>query len=261
VESARMCARYAGKAVIIDLSADFRFRDTGVFEKTYKAVHPEPGLAKQAVYGLTEWHREKIKKSDLIGNPGCYPTATLLPILPLLKEGVIGGRIIVNAISGISGAGKKIQLNYLFCERTENAGAYSPGTTHRHLPEIEQEVQSLDPAASVLFTPHLAPMKRGMTVSTVASLSKELSAADVTDIYTKYYGSSPFIRLVTTIPQSGDVWGSNRCDIGFHQEKGVLMLFSAIDNLVKGASGAAVQNMNVRFGLDEKLGLPLNGML
>jgi N-acetyl-gamma-glutamyl-phosphate reductase len=232
VESSKVCARFMGSAVVIDLSADFRFSDPLDFEKVYKARHPVPDLVKQSVYGLTEWHREKIKKSDLIANPGCYPTATLLPLLPLLAEKIGSGRAIVNAISGISGAGKKLQQQYLYCERTENAGAYSPGTTHRHQPEIEKEMRAVDKASSLLFTPHLAPVKRGMTVSTVIQLARETNEFEIEEIYGKYYGSCPFVRIVKGIPQSRDVWGANRCDIGFHIEEG---------------------------GLDEKAGLRLNG--
>jgi N-acetyl-gamma-glutamyl-phosphate reductase len=131
VESAKMCARFLDASVVIDLSADFRFDDPLEFERVYGATHPEPELVKQSVYGLVEWHRKEIANSDLIANPGCYPTATLLPMLPLLAEGIVKGRAIVNAISGISGAGKKLQPMYLYSDRTENAGAYSPGTVHR----------------------------------------------------------------------------------------------------------------------------------
>jgi N-acetyl-gamma-glutamyl-phosphate reductase len=259
VESSKMCAKFMGSAVVIDLSADFRFSDPLLFERVYGAHHPEPELAKQSVYGLVEWHRDKIAKSDLIANPGCYPTATLLPVLPFLREGLGKGRAIVNAISGISGAGKKLQAMYLYCDRTENAGAYSPGTTHRHQPEIEQEMKAIDAASSLLFTPHLAPVKRGMTVTTVLPLARETDDFEIEKIFRKYYENCPFVRIVKGIPQSRDVWGSNRCDIGFHLEDGALMLFSAIDNLIKGASGQAVQNMNVRFGLDERAGLRVNG--
>ncbi len=259
VESAKMCARFLDAGVVIDLSADFRFDDPADFEKVYGAAHPEPELVKQSVYGLVEWNRDEVKKSDLIANPGCYPTATLLPILPLLKEGIAKGRAIVNAISGISGAGKKLQPMYLYSDRTENMGAYGPGTAHRHQPEIEKEMKKADAFSSLLFTPHLAPVKRGMAVSTVIPLSRNTSVDEVDGIYRKYYGESPFVRIVKGIPQTRDVWGSNRCDIGFRLEEGVIMLFSAIDNLIKGASGQAVQNMNVRFGLDETAGLRLNG--
>jgi N-acetyl-gamma-glutamyl-phosphate reductase len=259
VESAKMCARFADSCVVIDLSADFRFRDARVFERVYGAHHPEPGLLARSIYGLTEWNREGIATSDIIANPGCYPTATLLPLLPLLAEKLGGGRAVVNAISGISGAGRKVQAQYLFCERTENAGAYSPGTTHRHMPEIEAGMKEADGSASLLFTPHLAPVKRGMTVTTVLPLARKTSEAEIGAIFANRYGESPFVRIVPGIPQSRDVWGSNRCDIGFRLEDGAVMLFSAIDNLIKGASGQAVQNMNVRFGFDEKAGLRLNG--
>jgi N-acetyl-gamma-glutamyl-phosphate reductase len=265
LKSAEICAPFIGRSVVIDLSADFRFRDHAVFARTYGAPHPKPDLLDRAVYGLCEWHRDAIKTADLIAQPGCYPTATLLPLLPLAKEGMVEGTVIVNAISGISGAGKKERLDLLYCERTENAGAYNPGRTHRHAPEIEKELKAAAPSLELLFTPHLSPIKRGMAVTTVAVLSKDppdSGQGSVEAILSKYYGTSPFISLTgRRIPQTREVWGSNRCDIGWQREGNHLMLFSAIDNLVKGASGNAVQCMNIRFGLDETAGLRTWGEL
>jgi N-acetyl-gamma-glutamyl-phosphate reductase len=265
VKSAEICSRFMGSSVLIDLSADFRFRDAALFAKVYGAAHPAPELLPKAVYGLAEWRREEIKKTDLIAQPGCYPTATLLPLLPLAREGILKGMVIANAISGISGAGRKERLDLLYCERTENTGAYNPGTSHRHAPEIRQELVSASPALDLLFTPHLAPLKRGMTVTTVAELSKdvpETGERSIEGIFRKYYGTEPFITLTGgRIPQSRDVWGSNRCDIGWRREGGRIMLFSALDNLVKGAAGNAVQCMNIRFGLDERAGLRSTGEL
>jgi N-acetyl-gamma-glutamyl-phosphate reductase len=175
------------------------------------------------------------------------------------------GTVIANAISGISGAGKKERMDLLYCERTENAGAYNPGTSHRHAPEIWQELSSASPSLELLFTPHLAPLKRGMTVTTVAELTRDIPESGkegIEGVFAKYYGNEPFISLTgARIPQSRDVWGSNRCDIGWRREKGRIMLFSALDNLVKGASGNAVQCMNIRFGLDERAGLRSCGEL
>jgi len=254
LESARICSPFLGATVVIDLSADFRIKDGESFQRAYGSPPPRPDLLAAAVYGLAEWYREEISKADLIANPGCYPTAVLLPLLPLLKEGVIGGEIITSAISGISGAGRKAKVDYLFCERSENAGAYAPGKSHRHVAEMEAELQNIDRDASLIFTPHLAPLKRGMTVTTVAKLLN--GERDILTIYEKYYSESPFIKLITgRIPETRDVWGTNRCDIAFKVEGDKLLLFSVIDNLVKGAAGQAVQNMNIRFGFAEQSGL------
>ena len=265
VKSAEVCAPFLGRSVVIDLSADFRFADAEVFAAVYGHAHPRPELLKQAVYGLTEWHTERIRKADIIANPGCYPTATLLPLLPLARAGLVDGLVIVSAISGISGAGKKERIDLLYSERTENAGAYNPGRSHRHAPEIEGELRAVRDSLSLLFTPHLAPLKRGMCVTTVARLAKDTPADgpdSVAAILSEAYEGRPFIRLTgPRVPQTRDVWGSNRCDIGWQREGDHLLLFSAIDNLVKGASGQAVQNMNLRFGIDEAAGLPRHGEL
>jgi len=254
LESARICSPFLGSTVVIDLSADFRIKNRESFQRAYGVPQPRPDFLAGAVYGLAEWYREEISKADLIANPGCYPTAVLLPLLPLLKDGVIGGNIITSAISGISGAGRKAKVDYLFCERSENTGAYAPGKSHRHVAEMEAELQNIDRDASLIFTPHLAPIKRGMTVTTVAELLNV--ERDILDIYERYYSNSPFIKIITgRIPETRDVWGTNRCDIAFKVEGDKLLLFSVIDNLVKGAAGQAVQNMNIRFGLAEQSGL------
>lgn len=261
--SAKACAPFFGASVVIDLSADFRLRDPAVFQAAYGVDPARADLLPRSVYGLTEWYRAKIRTSDIIANPGCYPTATLLPLLPFARAGFLKGTVIVNAISGISGAGRKEKAEYLFVERSENANAYNPGTSHRHAPEIAQELAVADKALSLLFTPHMAPLRRGMAVTTVVELSREPAASgpqSVEGILRAAYGSCPFVSLAAgRIPQTRDVWGSNRCDIGWRVEGRHLMLFSAIDNLVKGASGQAVQNMNVRFGLPETAGLRTGG--
>jgi N-acetyl-gamma-glutamyl-phosphate reductase len=265
LKSAEICLPFMGRSVVIDLSADFRFKDPEAFARAYGAPPPEPRLLGKAVYGLAEWHREEIVKTDLIAQPGCYPTAVLLPLLPLAKAGVLAGTAVANAISGISGAGKKERADLLFSERTENIGAYNPGRSHRHEPEMEQELLQADPSLGLLFTPHLAPLKRGMVATTVVALKPgvpETGAGSVGDIMEKRYGREPFIALTgKRAPQSRDVWGSNRCDIGWQREGDHLLLFSAIDNLVKGASGNAVQCMNIRFGLPEDAGLQAYGEL
>ncbi len=261
LESARFCEPFFGRAVVIDLSADFRLRDPRVFARAYGEEPPRPDLLERAVYGLVEWHREAIRRADIIANPGCYPTATLLPLLPLVRERLVGGTVVTNALSGISGAGRKAQTNYLFCERTENMGAYNPGRSHRHVAEMEAELQETAARAggaevALLFTPHLVPLKRGMVATTVAELARPVSAEEIGAIYARAYGADPFVTLAPErLPQSASVWNTNRCEISWRVEGGRVMLFSAIDNLMKGASGQAVQNMNVRFRLPETAGL------
>ena len=262
LKSAEICAPFVGSSVVIDLSADFRLKDPAVFARAYGAAMPRPDLSGRSVYGLAEWHTEGIRKADIIAVPGCYPTATLLPLLPLVRAGLIRGTVVANAISGISGAGRKEKTDLLFVERSENANAYSPGTSHRHAHEISQELTAAGDGLSLLFTPHMAPLRRGMAVTTVAELSRPASAEDIGEAYRAAYGGRPFISLaVDRVPQTRDVRGSNRCDIGWRVEGSHLMLFSVIDNLVKGASGQAVQDMNLRFGIDECAGLPLGGEL
>ncbi|MBN1646531.1 MAG: N-acetyl-gamma-glutamyl-phosphate reductase [Spirochaetales bacterium] len=259
--SAETCAEFIGKTVIIDLSADFRLEDPADFRTAYGCDPPKPQYQKQAVYGLPELYRDQIKKYDLIANPGCYPTASLLPLVPFLKHSQ--GKIIINALSGISGAGKKLTENLMFCERTENAGAYLPGKEHRHAAEICKEIRkAAGTDRPTLFTPHLIPAKRGMTATINIELKKSMQQEEAGEILTGFYGSSPFIRVRSSgIPQSADTRGSNRCDIGFRVFDRELMLFSSIDNLLKGASGMAVQNMNIRFGYDETAGLPVHNQL
>lgn len=265
--SAKVCGPFFGGSVVVDLSADFRIRDAEVFTRAYGAPPPKPELLPKSVYGLCEWYEEEIRKADIIANPGCYPTATLLPLLPLVQAQLLTGPIIVNALSGISGAGKKAKENLLFCERTENTGAYSPGKTHRHTSEIQQEIDVPRGSAAgekhtIFFTPHLVPLKRGMAVTSAVELKKDVPREEIFALFKTCYDNRPFVKVYESgIPQSRSVWGSNRCDIGFHCEEGRLFLFSAIDNLVKGASGQAVQNMNIRFGFEETAGLTVSGEL
>ncbi len=257
LKSAEVCAPLLGKTVVIDLSADFRLKDPAAFAKAYGTAMPRPDLSARAVYGLAEWHTEQIRSADIIAVPGCYPTATLLPVLPLARAGMMRGSVIVNAISGISGAGRKEKTDLLYVERSENVNAYSPGTSHRHASEIAQELTAAGKGLSLLFTPHMAPLRRGMAVTTVVELAAPLAAEAVAAAYRAAYAGRAFVSLTAErVPQTRDVWGSNRCDIGWKIEDGHLMLFSVIDNLVKGASGQAVQDMNIRFGFDECAGLP-----
>ncbi|MDR1894370.1 MAG: N-acetyl-gamma-glutamyl-phosphate reductase [Spirochaetales bacterium] len=260
--SAGACGPFFGASVVIDLSADFRLKDPGVFQAAYGQKPPRPDLLAGAVFGLAEVYRERIKTAGLIANPGCYPTASLLPLLPVLRALPIRGPVIINALSGISGAGKKVAENYLFGRRAENCGPYSPGRLHRHTVEIEQEASLVRPGTAILFTPHLVPLHRGMAVTTVLETEEPTTAGRVEEILTQAYGGEPFVRVRPgVLPESGDVKFSNRCDIGFHIEGRHLYLFSVIDNLMKGASGQAVQNMNIRFGFPETLGLEQSGAI
>ncbi|HTP59614.1 MAG TPA: N-acetyl-gamma-glutamyl-phosphate reductase, partial [Spirochaetia bacterium] len=212
LKSAEVCAPLLGKTVVIDLSADFRLKDPATFAKAYGMAMPRPDLSPRAVYGLAEWHTAQIRKADIIAVPGCYPTATLLPLLPLAQAGILRGTVIVNAISGISGAGRKEKTDLLYVERSENANAYSPGTSHRHAPEIAQELMGANKALALLFTPHMAPLRRGMAVTTVAELASSTTADQIADLYRKAYAGRAFISLAAErVPQTRDVWGSNRC--------------------------------------------------
>jgi len=254
--SAGVIGPLLGKRPVIDLSADFRFRDALEYEKTY-GPHPHPELLDGAVYGLTEWYRDQIRKADIIACPGCYPTCTLLPLLPLAGE--LEGTIVVNALTGISGAGRKERENLLFNERSENVAAYSPGTTHRHVPEILQELRSAGLDHDLVFTPHLVPMKQGMLVTTVVKSSR-LDAGEIRDAIGSAYRNSPFVGISARgLPETRDVRNTNRCDIAVTDAGEQILLISVIDNLYKGAAGQAVQNMNVRLGFPEAAGLRTHG--
>ncbi len=254
--SASVCAPFFGKAVVIDLSADFRIKDRAVFAQAYGQDPPRPDLLAQAVYGLAEWHTQAIRSADLIANPGCYTTCSLLPLLPLYRAGLVEPRAVINALSGLSGAGKKAELKYLLTERAESVQLYSPGRKHRHTQEIETELGFEAPGVRVLFNPHLVPMKRGMESTIVVELKAGRSLADAEAAWSQAYADRPFARHVgARLPASAEVWGSNRCDWGAVQEGQSLIVSSVLDNLVKGASGQAVQNMNLRFGFAETEGL------
>ncbi|MCL2793395.1 MAG: N-acetyl-gamma-glutamyl-phosphate reductase [Spirochaetaceae bacterium] len=260
--SAEMCDPFFGKSVVIDLSADLRIKNHDLFQKAYNVAPPRPDILKISVYGLSEVYEKEIKKADVIANPGCYPTCILLPIIPLAAKGFLEGVIITSALSGISGAGKKATIGNLYVERTENICAYLPGKTHRHFTEITNEIDNFDKSLDLFFTPHLAPTKRGMHAVSVISLKGNVSEKHIEDTFNEYYGNKKFIFLKgKKLPETRDVWGSNRCDISWQVQDGKILLFSAIDNLIKGASGQAVQNMNLRFNFDEAAGLRLYGEL
>jgi N-acetyl-gamma-glutamyl-phosphate reductase len=248
----------AGKKVV-DLSADFRLHDARVYEKWYQK-HTAPELLPEAVYGLPELHRQQIKQARLVANPGCYPTSVILGLAPLLKAGVIEPEtIIVDSKSGASGAGRAAQTGTLFCEVSEGFKAYKVGE-HRHTPEMEQEISELCmKPVTISFTPHLLPMSRGILSTVYAKLASPVTDEEVSELYQDFYRDEPFVRLCApgTFPATQFVRGSNYCDIGFKADSrtGRVVVLSAIDNLVKGAAGQAVQNMNLMCNLPETTGL------
>ena len=250
------------KTKIIDLSADFRIKDVSVYEKWYGIEHKSPEFINEAVYGLCEINRDKVKGARLVANPGCYTTCSILTAYPLAKEGIIDmSTLIVDAKSGTSGAGRGAKLPNLFCEVNENMKPYGVAT-HRHTPEIEEQLGYASGEKVVInFTPHLVPMNRGILVTEYASLKKEVAYEDIKAIYEKYYAKEQFIRLLPegVCPETKWVEGSNYVDINFKIDPRTnrIILMGAIDNLVKGAAGQAVQNMNLMFGLPENEGLNL----
>ncbi len=250
---------------IVDLSADFRLKDVSVYEKWYGIEHKAPEFIEEAVYGLCEINREDVKKARLIANPGCYTTCSILTAYPLVKERLIDtDTLIIDAKSGTSGAGRGAKLPNLFCEVNENMKAYGVAT-HRHTPEIEEQLGYAAGKEVLLnFTPHLVPMNRGILVTAYAKLipqdkDRMLSWEDIRAVYEKYYGKETFIRLLKKgeCPETKWVEGSNFVDIGFviDERTGRIIMMGALDNLVKGAAGQAVQNMNLLFGLPETEGL------
>ena len=245
--------------VVVDLSADFRLRDIQVYEKWYGS-HLAKALQSHAVYGLSEWYENDIKNSNLIANPGCYPTASLLPLIPLLKNNLIDLNIIIDAKSGISGAGRKESVNLLAAERLENLSAYSIGH-HRHYPEIVQEcmVATTGKQINLTFTPHLIPMVRGMLATIYVRGNDGVTLGDIKKCLSDSYEKSFFVKIINQAEQLATkfVAGTNYCRIGAFAGYGDsnFILVSVIDNLGKGAAGQAVQNANIRFGLDQMVGL------
>jgi N-acetyl-gamma-glutamyl-phosphate reductase len=245
---------------IIDMSADFRLRDPRLYAEWYANEHSAPDLITEAVYGLTEHYRDQIKKARLVACPGCYPTAVLLALLPLAKAKLVAVEdIIIDAKSGVSGAGRTLKQNILFSEAGEGLSPYGIGN-HRHVPEIEQELgAAAGTAVAVNFTPHLAPMSRGELCTCYVRLTGKASAADLRYALTASYADSPFVRVVEegVVPATQHVRGSNFCHIGVFADriKGRAIVISAIDNLVKGSAGQALQNFNLMYGFDETTGL------
>lgn len=247
---------------IIDLSADFRIQDVDIYEHWYGIQHPSPQFISEAVYGLCEINRERVKGARLVANPGCYPTCTTLSVYPLLKEGLIEpNTIIVDAKSGTSGAGRGAKVDNLYCEVNENIKAYGVAV-HRHTPEIEEQLgYAAGESLRINFTPHLVLMNRGILITAYASLKREVSYEEVRAAYDKYYASERFVRVLDpdVCPQTKWVEGSNYVDVNFKIDArtGRVIMMGAMDNLVKGAAGQAVQNMNLMFGLKESEGLEL----
>lgn len=250
------------KVKIIDLSADFRIKDVKVYEEWYKLEHKSPQFIEEAVYGLCEINREDVKKARLVANPGCYTTCSILTCYPLVKEGIIDpNTIIVDAKSGTSGAGRGAKVDNLFCEVNENMKAYGVAT-HRHTPEIEEQLgYACGEKITINFTPHLVPMNRGILATAYASLKKDVTYEEVKAIYDKYYADEKFVRVLEkdVCPQTKWVEGSNYVDVNFKIDPRTnrIIMMGAIDNLVKGAAGQGVQNMNLMFGLKESEGLEL----
>ncbi|MFW6381170.1 MAG: N-acetyl-gamma-glutamyl-phosphate reductase [Bacillota bacterium] len=250
---------------VIDLSGDFRYRDQKVYEEWYQREHNYPELLQEAVYGLPELKRKQIKQAKLVANPGCYPTASLLGLYPLLEEGLLQPEtVIIDAKSGVSGAGKSLKRVTHFVEADENVGAYSP-TGHRHTSEIEGLMAEYTGGfTGIAFTPHLIPIKRGILATIYTKISGSIGGKALIGLYRQFYDDEPFVHLLTgdNLPQTHSVMGTNRCQLSLalDQRSGRLKIMSAIDNLGKGAAGQAVQNLNLMAGFDEELGLTETGI-
>jgi N-acetyl-gamma-glutamyl-phosphate reductase len=254
--SMEFIARIIDAVKVVDLSADFRIRDLAVYREWYQE-HTSPELLPEAVYGLAEVYRDEIRNARLVANPGCYPTSVLLPLIPLLKAGLIEKTdIIVDSKSGVSGAGRGLSLKTHICESGESFSAYKVGRSHRHIPEIEQELsRAAGTDIAIEFTPHLIPISRGMlsTIYVTAAADEDVLKGCLKD----FYGKSPFVRVIDGLPATKDVRGTNRClmTVVKNRSSRRATLVSVIDNLTKGASGQALQCMNLMFGLDEACGL------
>ncbi len=257
-----MSEEVLSKIKVIDLSADYRIKDVATYEEWYGIEHKSPQFIEEAVYGLCEFNRESIKKARLIANPGCYPTCSFLSIYPLAKAGLIDMKsVIVDAKSGTSGAGRGAKVNNLYCEVNESIKAYGVAS-HRHTPEIEEQLSYASGQEAIInFTPHLVPMNRGILVTAYANLTKEVSEEEIRAIYEAAYKDEQFVRVLNKgiCPETRWVEGSNYVDVNFKLDSRTnrVIMMGAMDNLVKGAAGQAVQNMNLMFGLPENTGLQM----
>ncbi len=260
--SSKVTEEVLSRCKIIDLGADFRLQDVDVYEEWYKVSHEGKELLPEAVYGLCEWNRDKVRGARLVANPGCYTTCSIMTLAPLVKEHLIDpDSIIIDAKSGVSGAGRGVALGSLYAEVNESIKAYKVAS-HRHTPEIEEQLSYLNGAPLTLtFTPHLIPMQRGILAVCYAKLAQGVEREDIETAYRKYYGVEPFVRLYGKgeFPETRWVKGSNYLDIGFDIDRrtGRVIAIGAIDNMVKGAAGQAIQNMNLMFGLPESMGLTM----
>ena len=241
---------------VVDLSADYRLSDPGVYEQWYGHVHTDPTRLSTTVYGLPELYMDRIPGADLVANPGCYTSTSILGLAPLLAKGIIEPTgIIIDAKSGVSGAGRTPKLGTLFSECNESITAYGIGT-HRHTPEIEQVLSEVCGASvQVAFNPHLVPMDRGILCTMYPRLKQQKSVEELLAVYREFYAGQPFVRIVDHIPATKHVAHSNFCDISVRMNRDQLVVFSVTDNLIKGASGVAVQNMNLLLGLDQRMGM------
>lgn len=249
----------------VDLGADFRLKDPQAYQEYYAKVHEAPELLKEAVYGIPELYREEIKQALIVANPGCFPTGAIVPLAPLFRAGVLETEgIIIDSKTGVSGAGKGLRAASMFCEANEGVKAYGVGN-HRHGPEIAQELSfAAGEEVECFFAPHLIPMSRGILTTSYSRLKKGIKASDIRDILMRQYGKERFIRLLPegNMPHTKWVYGSNLLDIGIYSDEKTrrIVLVSAIDNLVKGASGQAIQNLNLILGLDETAALNFPGV-
>ena len=246
---------------VVDLSADFRLKSEAQFEQWYEHVHPCPHLLAQFQYGLPELYRSEIAKARLVANPGCYPTSVLLALAPLLKAKMVANElpVIIDSKSGVTGAGRKATLGSHFVEVNENIGPYNVGRRHRHVPEMEQEIEKLGGVPrSIVFSPHLVPISQGLLSTLYVPLTQEFTEKELRSVFHEHYAREQFVRVVdksSTCSSLRFVAGTNSCVLSVHSAGKIAIVVSAIDNLYKGASGQAVQNMNVMFGFEESEGL------
>ena len=262
-ESAKACAPYIAQGIkCIDIAADFRLREPGAFEEWIGGgePHPTPELLNEAVYGLPELNRERIKSARVVANPGCYPATSILALAPAVAAGLVGPQVVVDAKSGISGAGRGSGGTFGFGDVNEDVSAYKIGS-HNHQPEIQQELAALReaPAPKVTFVPHLVPMTRGIHATCYAPLARAVSQSEVKEIYREFYKGAPFTSVVEKPPHTKHTLGNNMCLVHpvVDERNGMLVAVGALDNLVKGAAGQAIENMNLMLGLDQSAGLDL----
>jgi len=245
------------KKKVIDLSADYRFKDTNLYQKYYKVAHKDSENLSGAVYGLPELFKKDIEKSSLIANPGCYPTSIILALFPLVKEGLVEKKIIIDSKSAITGAGRKAVIEYHYSNISNNLWAYKP-FVHQHIPEVSEVLKfSTGKTIEPLFTPHVIGVEAGIYSTIYVTFSKSVTEEKISEVYSKHYKNCQFVRMLSGLPKLKDVVGTNFCDIGFtlDEKKENAVIASSIDNLIKGAAGQAVQNMNIMLGFDEAAGL------